>query len=140
MRSETIDFVAAGNLITTSSPKGAQVLVRVVHNSCFPQPGRGCSLSQGHARFPVRSVSLDGAGVGKILNVRHAVVPSSDRIRDEIGLQNGCFPTARLAPPRAAKFPWFVAACLHQYSERNDVGFVRRPLLDWSSDDLNFVL
>ena len=91
-------------------------------------------------RFPALSVSLEGAGTGKILNVRHAVVPSLDRIRDEIGLQNGCFPTARLAPPRAAKFPWFVAACLHQYCERNDVGFVRRPLLDWSSDDLNFVL
>ena len=44
------------------------------------------------------------------------------------------FQLAWLAQPRAAKFFWFVAACLHQYCERNDVGFVRRPLLDWGSD------
>jgi hypothetical protein len=41
--------------------------------------------------------------------------------RDKIGLQNGYFPTARLAQPRAAKFCRFVAVCLHQYRERNDV-------------------
>ena len=66
-------------------------------------------------------MSLEGAGTGKILIVRHAVVLSSDGTRDKIGLQNGCFPTARLAQPRAAKFCRFVAVCLHQYCERNDV-------------------
>ena len=64
---------------------------------------------------------LEGRRCRQTLNVRHAVVPSSDRIRDEIGLQNGCFPTARLAQPRAAKLCWFAAVCLHQYCERNDV-------------------
>ena len=66
-------------------------------------------------------MSLEGAGTGKILIVRHAVVLSSDGTRDKIGLQNGCFPTARLAQPRAAKLCWFAAVCLHQYCERNDV-------------------
>ena len=112
-----------------------------VHNWMLSAAGYGVrSGALPFPRFPALSVSLEGAGTGKILIVRHAVVPSSDRIRDEIGLQNGCFPTARLAQPRAAKLCWFAAVCLHQYCERNDVGFVRRPLLDWSSDDLNFVL
>ena len=94
---------------------GAELLIRRTIG-CFPRPGTGCGLALCHARFPALSVALEGAGTGKILIVRHAVVP-----------QNGRFPTACLVRPRAAKFSWFVAACLHQYCERNDVGFVRRP-------------
>ena len=118
MRSETIDFAAAGLLVTTGSPMGAELLIRRTIG-CFPRPGTGCGLALCHARFPALSVALEGAGTGKILIVRHAVVP-----------QNGRFPTACLVRPRAAKFSWFVAACLHQYCERNDVGFARRALLD----------
>ena len=120
MRSETIDFAAAGLLVTTGSPMGAELLIRRTIG-CFPRPGTGCGLALCHARFPALSVALEGAGTGKILIVRHAVVLSSDGTRDKIGLQNGCFPTARLAQPRAAKLCWFAAVCLHQYCERNDV-------------------
>jgi hypothetical protein len=47
--------------------------------------------------------------------------------------------TACLAQPRAAKFCWFAAVCMHQYCEQ------RRWLCPatatrWSSNDLNFVL
>ena len=51
--------------------------------------------------------------------------PVIGRDGGKIGSQSGCFLTARLAQPQAAKFRWFVAVCLHQYCERNDVALPR---------------
>ena len=105
-----------------------------VHNSCFPQPGRGCSLSQGHARFRCgRCRWMEPVRANIERQARRRPVIRRDAGQDWFAERN-CFPTACLVQPRAAKFSWFVAACLHQYCERNDVGFVRRPLLDWGSD------
>jgi hypothetical protein len=91
---------------------GAQVLVRVRAQFLLSATGQGVQFIAGPCKI-LGAVGVAEWSRGQILNVRHAVFLSSDGTRDKIGLQNGCFPTARLAQPRAAKFRWFAAVCLH---------------------------
>ena len=92
----------------TALPRARRCLFVSVHNCCLPQPVRGAAW-----RRAMQDSEREGVAGGRrcrqILNVRHAVVLSSDGTRDKIGSQSGCFPTACLAQPRAAKFCWFAA-------------------------------
>ena len=90
-------------------PMGAQLLVR-----------RPCTIPASATRTGVQSIAgpckISGAvGVaglsrcGQNIDRQARRRPVIGQDRDKIGLQNGCFPTARLAQPRAANFCWFAA-------------------------------
>ena len=81
---------------------------------------RPCTIPASATRTGVQSIAgpckISGAvGVaglsrcGQNIDRQARRRPVIGQDRDKIGLQNGCFPTARLAQPRAANFCWFAA-------------------------------
>ena len=93
--SETIDFVAAGNLQLSYGRAGA--CSRPCTIGYFPRPGRGCGLALCHAQDSQRCRCRWRAPVHVNIERQARRRPVIGQDRDKIGLQKGCFPTARLA-------------------------------------------